>query len=168
MLRNSGVDMTRKQFRFWVNDEKLQAYLDGKTSDYGEFSNFARETFTLMMLNKLDPRSYDDLKKQKLKIDIIWRQAQIAHINSKLDKPIPTTPEAETAHYAPEENNLDNLINVGWNRYVNTIRSYKEGWTVTCKLCPTGFPQIPTKELAIERFKTHLQETHAEELVRTV
>lgn len=158
--------MTKKQYRFWVYDEKTQKYLDEKMEEYGGFSDFAREIFEMIINNKLDPKSFDELKKEKIKADIEWKKAQTAYLKQKLQKPIPNSDTGVTAFNPPEEKNLAEFINNSWNSFVDTLRQLKEGWSVTCKLCETGFVQIPTHEMAINRFKKHLEETHAEELIR--
>lgn len=158
--------MKKKQYRFWVSEEALQSYLESKIEEYGDFTNFARETFHLMKDNKLDPRSFDNLRKEKIIADIEWKRAQTAFLKEKLTKSIDKILEEPiTAFVPPEEKNLSELINFRWNRYVETLRKMKDGWTITCKLCSTGFVQIPTQDDARNRFKKHLEETHGEELI---
>ena len=158
--------MKRKNYRFWVTEESLQQYLDAKILEYGEFSNFARETFQLMKDNKLDPKNIDSLRKEKVIADIEWKRAQTAFLKEKLNKSVAQILDnSEEVFVAPEEKNLIEAINKNWNRYVNTLRLYKEGWNVTCKLCSTGFVQIPTQEKAVDRFKKHLEESHGDQLI---
>lgn len=158
--------MKRKQYRFWISDEALQSYLESKTTEYGDFTNFARETFHLMQTNKLDPRSIDNLRKEKIIADIDWKRAQTAFLKEKLNKSISQIlDKSEEVFVPPEEKSLTEFINKNWNRYINTLRQLKEGWTVTCKLCSTGFVQIPTHENAVDRFKKHLEENHGESLI---
>lgn len=158
--------MKKKQFRFWVTDESLQSYLESKIDEYGDFSNFARETFHLMQTNKLDPRSIDNLRKEKIIADIDWKRAQTAFLKEKLNKSInQILDNSEEVFVAPEEKDLNEFIAKNWNRYIQTLRQFKDGWTVTCKLCSTGFVQIPNHEKAVDRFKKHLEETHGESII---
>lgn len=163
--------MTRINFKFWVNDEEnleLVNYLKELT---------AKEKFTETVIEILDfvrkdgiesLKNLKSLQKEKLVAEIADIKSRTAHRESKSFKPIPENIPSEEAHVAPEEKNLTQVINKNWNNYVNTLRQFKDGWTVTCKLCTTGFVQIPTQLMAIDRFKKHLEDSHLEELIKTV
>jgi len=167
-------DFRKKQYRFWVsrNFEELQKFLDSKEN----FSDYARKTFSMIQKENLDPETFETLKKLKIKADIEWKNSQTEYNKMRIakwkqhdvSKTEVEASEAETAHFPPEEKTLEDLIEHHWNNFVNSLRQYKEGWTVTCKLCETGFPQLGSKEVAIQRLKQHLRETHSEELVRSV
>lgn len=173
----------RKQFRFWVNDEKLTAFLDSKTKEYGEFSNFARETFDLIMKNKLDPRTIEQLKKEKLQVDIEWKKVETEYRKLKIKyeftfNALPTKSGSKAlrdkatnevqSYNPPEEMLLKEFIEKNWNKYVETLRHREDGWIIECKLCNTGFPCHDSKEGAIDRLKIHLGETHLDELFKKV
>lgn len=163
--------MTRINFKFWVNDgENLELvnWLKELTAKE-KFTETVIEILEFVRLNSMEKlKSLESLRIEKLVAEIAEIKSRTAHRESKSFKPIPENIPSEEAHVAPEEKNLTQVINKNWNNYVNTLRQLKEGWTVTCRLCETGFVQIPSKDMAIDRFKKHLEDNHSEELVRIV
>jgi len=163
--------MTRINFKFWVNDgENLELvnWLKELTAKE-KFTETVIEILDFVRLNSIEKlKSLESLKREKLIVEIAEIKSRTAHRESKSFKPIPENIPAEQAHVAPEEKNLTQVINRNWNNYVNTLRQLAEGWSVTCRLCETGFVQIPSQEMAIDRFKKHLEDNHSQELVKIV
>jgi len=164
--------MTRINFKFWVNDVEnmeLVNWLKELT---------AKEKFTETVIEILDfvrkdgiesLKNLKSLQKEKLVAEIAEIKSRTAHRDRTIKKPteIPIT-TTQSSYVPPEERKIEEIIKFSWNRYVETLRKKPEGWVVTCKLCSTGFPQLRSEEEAIERFKTHLEDSHESELIKTV
>jgi len=67
----------RKQYRCWIADEEMQIFLDEKKKEYGEFTKFCIEVFSLVMKNKLSPDSIQDLQRKKIDVDIRYKEIMI-------------------------------------------------------------------------------------------
>jgi len=152
--------------------------------DKGELDEYCRDAVELRLKGKLDQNFVALLNQAKLasietrtelnKVMIEIKKQELL-FSQKFDK-TPSS-QAKTAiktgvneegFAAKEEKDLDEIIKIAWNRFVDTLkRNPKMEWVLTCKFCQTGLI-LPTKELAIERFKKHLLETHSEELVKIV
>jgi len=65
----------RFPFRFWVTADKqeLIKFLKSKSDTEEGFSEWARNMFDLIRVNKLDPSTLEDMRKQKMKIDIDFK-----------------------------------------------------------------------------------------------
>jgi len=163
--------LTRINFKFWLSDVsqlELVNWLKELTAKE-KFTETVVEILDFVRKNGLENlKSLEALRREKIIAEIAEIKSRTAHRESKSFKPIPEDTPAEQTHEAPEEKNLTQVINRNWNNHVNTLRQLKEGWSVTCRLCETGFVQIPTKEQAIERFKKHLEDNHMSELIKTV
>jgi len=167
--------VTRINFKFWLSDVsqlELVNWLKELTSKE-KFTETVVEILDFVRKNGLENlKSLEALRREKIIAEIAEIKSRTAHREAKVN-PItpPNQPKDETnqtAYVAPEEKTLTDVINRNWNNYVNTLRQLKEGWSVTCRLCDTGFVQIRTKEEAIDRFKKHLEDNHMEELIKSV
>ena len=162
--------MTRFPIKFWLNDKEnfeLLKWVKDLTAKE-KFTETAIEILEFVRKNGLENlKSLEALRREKLLADIEWTKTKTDLIKSKLQKPLHEVKiETEAAHYPPEEKNLNELINKNWNKFVGVLKHEARGWLVTCILCPTGFPQLASQQMAIDRFKKHLEETHGEDLVR--
>lgn len=169
--RHGEKKLTRVNFKFWLNDVEnmeLVNWLKELTAKE-KFTETVIEILEFVRLNSLEKlKSLESLKREKIIAEIAEIKSRTSHRESKSFKPIPENIPSEEAHVAPEEKNLTQVINKNWNNYVNTLRQLKDGWSVTCRLCETGFVQIPTQLMAIDRFKKHLEDSHMTELIKTV
>ena len=166
--------MTRFPIKFWLNDKEnfeLLKWVKDLTAKE-KFTETAIEILDFVRKNGLENlKSLEALRREKLLADIEWTKSKTKLIKQKLERPIhevqiPAETTTEEAHYAPEEKNLEKLINSTWNKFVGVLKKENRGWLITCNLCSTGFPMLPTQEIAVSRFKKHLEETHGEDLVR--
>jgi len=147
--------MTKKQYRFWVTDEELQKFLDEKTSVRGGFTEFAREIFTLIMKNKLDPSTYADLQRRKVLADIEYKQV-ITQIKKK-ELAFMKTFEA------PPTNRAKEAIKQGEMNAVDTISIFDEkNERIQCPDCGILFTWKSWEERKIkkEEFIDHYIQKH--------
>jgi len=167
----------RKRWSFHTfkeNDSDLEEYLESKFS----MNEFLRNLVNDFRTGKLIDSKNMDLQRKKLEVDIRYKEIMILIKQKELDfsETFDKTPssQAKTAikvgintesYEPPEEKKIQDTIQNKWNNFVSTLKqNSKAEWTLTCKLCDTGFI-LPTKELAISRFKKHLEETHYERVL---
>jgi len=148
--------MTRKQYRFWVNDEKLKEFLDDKgTKKNQDFSEFAREIFSLCMNNKLTPESIGDLQRKKLQTDIEYKQVMIKIKNKELSfMGIGGTPPSNRAKEA---------IRSGEMNAVDTVSIFDEkNQRLQCPDCGILFTWNSWEEKKIKKegFVDHYMQSH--------
>lgn len=155
-------------------DSKVIEWLDSMKNQ----STLIREIVTKFHYGKLSEDSKENLTRRKLLADIAYKEIMVKIKKQELlhseTFETPPTPQAKTAIKAgvntesyepPEEKKIKEVIETNWNRFVETLKQNSKGeWTLTCKLCSTGFI-LPSKESAIERFKKHLTETHYERVL---
>lgn len=172
--RHGESKLTRTNFKFWLSDKQnleLVNWLKDLTAN-GKFSVTVIEILDYVRKNGLENlKTLEGLKREKLVAEIADLKSRTAHRNKTITKPIPipipnSTPQ--TSYVPPEERKIEEIIKFSWNKYVETLRKKSEGWLITCKLCSTGFPQLPTEQEAIDRFKTHLEDSHETELLKIV
>jgi len=167
----------RKRWSFHTFKEKdsdLELFLQGQFS----INEFLRNLVNDFRTGKLIDSKNMDLQRKKLEVDIRYKEIMILIKQKELDfsETFDKTPssQAKTAikvgvntesYEPPEEKKIQDTIQNKWNNFVNTLKqNSKAEWTLTCKLCSTGFI-LPTKDLAISRFKKHLEETHYEKVL---
>jgi len=166
----------RKKFSFFCyeSDRELKLLLESKAN----VSTFIKETLENYRTGKLIDSKSVDLHRKKMEVDIRYKEIMIKIKQKELDfnETFDKTPssQAKTAikvgvntesYNPPEEKKIQEVIQNQWNKFVETLKQKQNGeWTLTCKLCSTGFV-LPTKELAISRFKKHLEETHNERVL---
>jgi len=167
----------RKRWSFHTFKEKdsdLEIYLESKFS----INEFLRNLVNDFRTGKLIDSKNMDLQRKKLEVDIRYKEIMILIKQKELDfsETFDKTPSSQAksaikvgvnteSYEPPEEKKIQDTIQNQWNRFVNTLKqNSKAEWTLTCKLCSTGFI-LPTKELAISRFKKHLEETHYEKVL---
>jgi len=150
------LSMSRKQYRFWVTDEELKKFLDSKSNHQNQdFSEFAREIFTLVMENKLDPLTVGDLQKKKLQADIAYKEimTKIKEKEYSFMKTFdaPPSPRAEKA------------IRAGEMQAIDSISIYDEkNQRIQCPDCGILFTWNSWEEKKIkkEQFVDHFLQTH--------
>jgi len=177
--------MSRKKFTFYTYDKddlELSLFLESKVN----VSQFVKDILEKYRKGKLVDYKSQDLQRQKMLIDIEYKQILTEIKRRELDfqENFGKTPsyqakeaikvsqgwqnkEALTNSYnPPEEKSLEKIIENNWKQFLLSLRTNsKNEWIANCKLCDTGFI-LPTKELSINRFKTHLRENHNEELLK--
>lgn len=167
--------MIRKKYGFWLNDDIDQEFLEKQKY----ISAFIRDLIMKARIGKISGFSDEDLKRRKLLSDIEYKETLTAIKKRELNflENFGKTPssEAKTAikvavnnesFIPPEEKDLEQIIKINWEKFILSLRTNsKNEWIANCKLCDTGFI-LPTKELAINRFKTHLSENHNEQLLK--
>ena len=165
---------TRKKYSFYVSDENLKLFLDSKAN----VSDFVKTTIDQVRTQKLIDSKSVDLHRKKLEVDIRYKEIMILIKQKELDfsETFDKTPSSQVktaikvgvnteSYEPPEEKKIQDTIQNKWNNFVNTLKqNSKAEWTLTCKLCSTGFI-LPTKEQSINRFKIHLLETHNERVL---
>jgi len=176
---------SKKKFSFWVYPKEinLRDFLESKAN----VSEFLKGIIEKVRTGKLVDAKTIDLHRKKLEVDIRYKEIMIKIKEKELvysetfDKTPSHTaqnaikvnvnaeniyPPKETESYEPpEEKKIKHVIENSWNKFVATLKQNSKGeWTLTCKLCSTGFI-LPTKETAILRFKQHLNETHYEKVL---
>jgi len=167
---------TRKHYNFWVYDKEvnLREFLDSKVN----VSDYVKDILDKFRTGKLIDSKSLDLQRKKLEVDIRYKEIMIKIkekellYNETFEKPptnsvkqvIKTSVNTES-YEPPEEKRISEVIKNNWNKFVETLKQNTKGeWTLTCKLCSTGFI-LPSKEQAINRFKIHLAETHNERVL---
>jgi len=167
---------SKKKFSFWVYPKEinLRNFLESKVN----VSEFLKGIIEKVRTGKLVDAKTIDLHRKKLEVDIRYKEIMIKIkekellYNETFDKPPPYSAKeaikvnVNTESYnPPEEKKINEVIKSSWNKFVETMKQNSLGeWTVTCKLCSTGFI-LPTKEQAINRLKIHLEETHSERVL---
>lgn len=170
--RNGEEKLTRTNFKFWLSDKQnleLVNWLKDLTAN-GKFSVTVIEILDYVRKNGLENlKTLEGLKREKLVAEIADLKSRTAHRDKTITKPIPIPNSApQTSYVPPEERKIEEIIKFSWNKYVETLRKKSEGWVITCKLCTTGFPQLRSEQEAIDRFKTHLEDSHETELLKIV
>jgi len=164
----------RKKFTFYVTEDNLNLFLESKTN----VSEFVKDIIEKYRTGKLIDSKSVDLHRKKLEVDIRYKEIMIKIKEKELlfGETFTKTPSysaqkaikvgVNTESYEPpEEKKIKDVIENSWNKFVETLKQNSKGeWTLTCKLCSTGFI-LPTKELAISRLKKHLEETHYERVL---
>ncbi len=170
----TNMTTTRRKFTFYVTEDNLNLFLESKTN----VSEFVKDIIEKFRTGKLIDSKQIDLHRKKLEVDIRYKEIMILIKQKELNfsETFDKTPssQAKTAikvgvntesYEPPEEKKIQDVIQNQWNKFVETLKqNSKAEWTLTCKLCSTGFI-LPTKELAISRFKKHLEETHNERVL---
>jgi len=167
----------RKRWSFHTfkkQDSDLELYLESQFS----VNEFLRNLVNDFRTGKLIDSKNMDLQRKKLEVEIRYKEIMIKLKQKELDfsETFDKTPssQAKTAikvgvntesYEPPEEKKIIDVIQNQWNKFVETIiKNPKNEWTLTCKLCSTGFI-LPTREQAIQRFKIHLEQTHHERVL---
>jgi len=166
----------RKHFALWTypDDLDLRNYLESKAN----ISEFIKKIVNDFRIGKLTETKNSDLQRKKLEVDIRYKEIMIKIKEKELlysetfEKPPAYSAKqaikvnVNTESYEPpEEKKIQDVIENDWNKFVETLKENSKGeWTLTCKLCSTGFI-LPTQHKAIFRFKTHLLETHNERVL---
>jgi len=168
--------MNRKQFVLWTYEAELNLrnYLESKSN----ISEFLKKLVNDFRTGKLIESKSIDLQRKKLEVDIRYKEIMIKIKEKELiynetfdETPssrakiaIKTAVNTETFN-PPEEKKLNEIVKMNWNRFIDSLKQNSKGeWISTCKFCSTGFI-LPTKEQAINRFKIHLEENHAESVL---
>jgi len=148
--------MSRKQYRFWVTDEKLKEFLDDKgTKKNQDFSEFAREIFTLCMNNKLTPESIGDLQRKKLAVDIEYKEVIILIKKKELG--------FMKVFDSPPSNAAQKAIREGQMQAVDTISIFDEkNERLQCPDCGILFTWKSWEERKIKKdeFVDHYLQSH--------
>jgi len=147
--------MTKKQYRFWVNDEELQKFLDSKTSETGGFTEFAKDIFTLVMTNKLDSSSIIDLQRKKLSVDIEYKQVIILIKKKELG--------FMKVFDSPPSNAAQKAIREGEMNAVDTVSIFDEkNQRLQCPDCGILFTWNSWEEKKIKKegFVDHYLQSH--------
>jgi len=164
----------KKRFDFWIFDKIVIDWLDSIPNR----SEFVRDILTKFKENKLIPQTKENLVREKLKVEIEYKKIMIEIKKKELlfEQTFDKTPTSQAkiaiktavnteSYEPPEEKKIHEVIKYSWNKFVATLKQNSRAeWTLTCKLCSTGFI-LPTKEEAINRFKIHLLETHNERVL---
>jgi len=170
----TNMTTTRRKFTFYVTEDNLNLFLESKTN----VSEFVKDIIEKFRTGKLIDSKQIDLHRKKLEVDIRYKEIMIKIKQKELDfnQTFDKTPSSQAksaikvgvnteSYEPPEEKKIQQVIQNQWNKFVETLKQNpKAEWTLTCKLCSTGFI-LPTKELAISRFKKHLEETHNERVL---
>lgn len=148
--------MARKQYRFWVSNEKLKEFLDSKGSRAKhDFSDFARDIFTLVMENKLDKETIQDLQKRKLLADIQYKEVMTEIKKKELG--YMKNFESPPSHAAK------NAIREGEMQSVQAISFYDEkNWRFQCPECGIlfVFKSVETRQMKKTEFVDHFMASH--------
>jgi len=165
----------RKKFNFWIIDQLDIDFVESQKN----ISDFLRDLIIKARTGKVGGLSDLELKREKMLADIDYKKILTAIKKRELliletfGKP-PSYQAKEAIKTAvnnesfipPEEKDLEKIIEKNWNRFLLSLRTNsKNEWIANCQMCDTGFI-LPTKELAINRFKDHLSETHNEQLLK--
>jgi len=167
----------RKRWSFWTvgkDDLDLERYLESKIS----INDFVRNLINDFRTGKIVDSKNLDLHRKKLEVDIRYKEIMIKIKEKELNytQTFDKTPSSQAksaikvginteSYEPPEDKKINEVIKNSWNKFVNTLKQNSKGeWTLTCKMCNTGFI-LPTKEEAINRFKIHLLETHNERVL---
>lgn len=164
----------RKRFDFWLFDKSIVEWFESIPNR----SEFIRDFLTKLKNGELNDTSKFDLQRKKLEVDIRYKEIMIKIKEKELlfGETFDKTPSysaqkaikvgVNTESYnPPEEKKINEVIKNSWNKFVETLKQNSKGeWTLTCKLCSTGFI-LPDKEQAINRLKIHLEETHSERVL---
>lgn len=164
----------KKKFSFWIYDPTIIEWLVSITKR----SEFIRDILIKFKNGEFNDNSKYDLQRKKLEVDIRYKEIMIKIKEKELlyNQTFDKTPSysAEKAikvgvntesYEPPEEKKILEVIQNNWNKFVETIKQNSKGeWTVTCKLCSTGFI-LPTRDQSIQRFKIHLEQTHYEKVL---
>jgi len=171
-----NMTTTRKKFNFWVYDKEvdLRLFLESRVN----VSDFVKDILEKFRTRKLVDAKTIDLQRKKLEVDIRYKEIMIKIKEKELlfvgtfdETPSPRAKIAikqavNTESYEPpEEKKIKDVIQNNWNKFVESIiKNPKNEWALTCGLCSTGFI-LPTRDQAIQRFKTHLLETHYQKVL---
>jgi len=167
--------MTRKKITFWLYNQIDIEFLDKLPN----VSDFLRDLLVKVRTGKISAFTEDDLKRRKLLADIEYKEILTAIKKREFEfhENFGKTPSYQASKaikvavnnesfIPPEEKSLEEIIKINWEKFILSLRTNsKNEWIANCKLCDTGFI-LPTKELAINRFKNHLSENHNEELLK--
>jgi len=166
--------LTRTKFTVWIDESEIE--LIDFIFAHSNVSKFIKDLIDDFRKGKLV--KIDELHKKKLETDIRYKEIMIEikkkellHLDtfdkypsSQAKIAIKTAVNTES-YEPPEEKKILDVIQNNWNKFVETIKqNSKAEWTVTCKLCSTGFI-LPTRDEAIQRFKIHLEQTHHERVL---
>ncbi len=164
----------KKRFSFWIFDQEIVEWLNSITN----LSNFMREVLMKFKNGEFNDGSKSDLQRKKLEVDIRYKEIMIKIKEKELlfgetfdktpsysaQKAIKVAVNTES-YNPPEEKKILDVIQNSWDKFVDTLKPNSKGeWTLTCKLCSTGFI-LPTRDQAIQRFKIHLEQTHHERVL---
>ncbi len=164
----------KKKFSFWIYDPTIIEWLVSITKR----SEFIRDILIKFKNGEFNDNSKYDLQRKKLEVDIRYKEIMIKIKEKELlfgetfdkspsysaQKAIKVGVNTES-YEPPEEKKILDVIQNQWNKFVETIKKNSKGeWTVTCKLCSTGFI-LPDRDQAIQRFKIHLEQTHYEKVL---
>ena len=168
----------KRRWSFWTykekDDQDLEQFLESKLS----INDFLKKLVNDFRTGKIVDSKNLDLHRKKLEVDIRYKEIMIKIKEKELlfDQTFDKTPSSQAqkaikvgvnteSYEPPEEKQIKDVIQNNWNKFVESIiKNPKNEWTLTCHLCSTGFI-LPTREQAIERFKTHLLETHNERVL---
>ncbi len=175
--------MTKKRFDFWLFDQETIDWLNSIPNR----SEYIRDLMTKVKNGIVKDFDKLDLKDQKTLVEIKYKEVQtkikefeLEHWKTfgkapsssgekalKVHAKTETIPPEQTSYDPPEEKDLRKIIETKWNNWVDVLKQEKKdsSWTVVCRLCSTGFVQIPTRDQAIDRLKKHLEDTHSDILL---
>jgi len=170
------LENKRVGFTSWVTDEKLKQFLHSKDN----FSQWAIKLFNLAMSEGLDPDTFEGLKKIHMKSQIEWKKAQTEYLKKrmiKMDSEARSSDEKKVIQEGvldgggfnpPEqiqEDKIKDFISDNFSKYVSRLKQEASGFVINCGICPTGFPNLGSREIAVERLKLHVFETHKDEVI---
>lgn len=164
----------RKKYSFYLTENSDQEFIEFQKN----ISEFIKDLIVKFRTGKLVDLSEENLVRRKLLADIHYKElmTEIKKRELQFSKTFDKTPSSQVktaikvgvnteSYEPPEEKQIKDVIQNSWNKFVETLKQDSKGeWILTCKLCHTGFI-LPNKELAIERFKKHLEETHFERVL---
>lgn len=163
--------MTRRLFRFFLDDEELAKWLDSQK----EFSQFAIETLNKVRLGELVPihqlsetkeldTEYKKLRNKNLDLDIQLKEKKLTYMGVFHSEPSSAAIQAMSKGIEQRELNQSEYENV--KKFI-TIRkdSFNQSkWIGKCDLCKEGETYDTYKEM-IDDMIRHLTTEHAKKVM---